>query len=305
MSTLPPEAVAACREARTAFEPSSERLRALHHKIVCAAQAGTRTPHPEHDVAPAHLKVATKGFRLAYLFGTLSVLLAAWLVLRPDTHEPPSVSSIVSPPSAVPRPQPRALSIPIVSRPLPSAEPIVSTESAPNVVEQVANAPVVAIKRRVEPARKVQTTKPAREHPQALSELIPLLAATTQKTGAQSIEHSASAADQAVVHNDDAQRSSAPSTAQSKLNAELALLADARAQLKRGAVAEALALLASHETRFPSGQLHAERLALQARAHCAAQNANAARATYRELTLLHSASLESAVRRACGTLLAP
>jgi hypothetical protein len=66
-----------------------------------------------------------------------------------------------------------------------------------------------------------------------------------------------------------AQAEDPPPTADASALAEEArLLAAARSALRRGAHEDALARLAEHARRFPSGQLSEDRLALTARAHC-------------------------------------
>jgi hypothetical protein len=58
-------------------------------------------------------------------------------------------------------------------------------------------------------------------------------------------------------------------TPASALAEEARLVAAARRALGSGAHGEALARLAEHARRFPSGQLTEDRLALRARVHCA------------------------------------
>ena len=72
-----------------------------------------------------------------------------------------------------------------------------------------------------------------------------------------------------------------------RLDAELALLRGARAALAAGTGAEALALLAEHERRFPSGHLAEERVVLTVQALCALGRRVEAQATAARFVARH------------------
>lgn len=78
------------------------------------------------------------------------------------------------------------------------------------------------------------------------------------------------------------------------LDAELALLRGARAALTAGTGAEALALLAEHERRFPGGHLAEERMVLRVQALCAVDRRAEARAAATRFAAQHPGSPHTA-----------
>lgn len=131
----------------------------------------------------------------------------------------------------------------------PASEP--TRVRAPPVVEAapVAAAPVV------EPAIMPAVVPPL-EH---VAEVIASEPASTNKREPRPRTHAAPMAQDEEPE---------PATDASALAEEARLLAAARGALRRDAHGDALARLAEHARRFPSGQLTEDRLALTARVHC-------------------------------------
>ncbi|MEZ4451401.1 MAG: hypothetical protein R3B09_18115 [Nannocystaceae bacterium] len=85
------------------------------------------------------------------------------------------------------------------------------------------------------------------------------------------------------------------------LAAEMALIADAEAALRRGAAAEALRILDRHARNFPQGQLEPEREASRVSALCAQGRDDEARAAAgRFLARWPASHLARRVRESCG-----
>ena len=87
----------------------------------------------------------------------------------------------------------------------------------------------------------------------------------------------------------------------SSLDAEIALIRDARAALRGGDAARSLALLDEHDRRFPGGALSEDCAAERIYALCALGNADAARAAAARFLADHPYSPHAAsVRTSCG-----
>lgn len=91
-----------------------------------------------------------------------------------------------------------------------------------------------------------------------------------------------------------------PAMSASMLEAEVALIRDARAALSRDDAAHAIALLDDHARRFPSGAMSQDRDALQVFATCASGQPEAARELATRFLSLHAGSPYAAsVRASC------
>jgi hypothetical protein len=170
--------------------------------------------------------------------------------------------------------------------------------SAPVVVASVVSPVSRPVPARPLPSRTEapsQGARPAAESPITVS---PVSSAPVDPVNPAPGPQPAPVAAQPLSRINEVKAPPAPSSA--SLEAEVALVRDARAALSRDDAAHALALLDDHARRFPDGAMAQDRDALQVFATCAAGQSDAARELATRFLSLHAASPYAAsVKASC------
>lgn len=316
MSQLPDDARAAFARARSAYSPSPEQLARLRTRIAATLADAGNAPDQTLDL-PGHAAPRSPSWYLPGPWLAAPVLLGAltaalYLGLRSAPSAPPGRSSspapVLAPSTHAARPT-DALRQPDQD----AAHDASRTRAVEAAVPSAAGADT-----HVPPARRRSESRPLpaprdRSAPEARSAAPRAAAAVAAPLVAPADVPEASPA-QALAgpaqpaHTDaptlSVARVAAPDRAEDSLREEVALLRAARGALEQDDVAAADAALARHRLRFAVGQLRLERVALEVWSSCARGDSAAARARYRELSLLSPApGLGAGIRERCGELL--
>jgi hypothetical protein len=182
---------------------------------------------------------------------------------------------------------------------------VVSWPSSDTAIRPAATQPVAPVGAGsviVAPSPASDTEREASEAAPALSPAAPARNDSSQEPASQVLPPSVERSAPAHVRKETARRGAEASrdAASHQLAEELKLLSSAREGLKRGDSAEALARVAEHERRFPSGILTLEARALQVDALCEAGRREAAHeAAEAFLKRWPESPLSARVRSAC------
>lgn len=321
MSKLPQDVGLAFERARALYTPSPERLARIEARVAQAVQQGAG---PAVDVPQALFVPATPEWR-RYRWGLpywMAFVAVATLGLKyrsvlwdvPEARE----SSVAAPErDAAPEHDVEAHGS---AREQPEAPPAVATRPAEPVsvalardaaAGELATAPaskrVSASKKKLRDPTRLQVDARASDRVQkddAFGPAFDLPESTAPVEVREPKPAQASAQGGAAQSRVTPGKFSAQSnTAQSNglLAAEVQLISQAQKALGKGDVARVQALLSQHRREFPAGQLLAERVALEALAHCRLEDAAGAEQALRQLTLLAPDSqLLRRAKQKCG-----